>query len=65
MIVIDFEKDMTVELKHTCFHHKDLPIFLLAVLTLLRNVKPLREREPKPRGKNYQENETTILVPKP
>lgn len=34
--VIDFKKNMPVSLKYTCFHHKKLPLFLLAALTVLR-----------------------------
>lgn len=30
-----FKKVMLVELKYLCFHHKNLPIFLLAALTVL------------------------------
>lgn len=34
MTVIGFKKDMPVELKYTCFDHKNLPISLLATFVL-------------------------------
>lgn len=39
--VIDFKKDMSDELKYTCFHYKNSPIFLLAAFTVLRDVSCL------------------------